>query len=329
MQRGRATLTTLAGLALACGGSGIIEPEVVHTEPLDLSGVPAPTLGDGILDELKRSPLWSVSGGVAALRSVTPQGGEPVLVTEWLDQGAPPISQIHNGAIRQGNAVMSLSVKVTSEPPEEPAATLGGSAPLPITAGYADGVPDGYSESTLWVVLGEGLWLQVAEQSPDPHRAATKAAVEGAVAALTRAAAGRGQPARDLYAPFFSAVGGAGTLLRYEGLQSRDTLGAVFVAEAGRRYDGVMVRVFDEAVCGGECTRGWQQERKAEQLGAPPPGDLVFALVEDNAVYLSGEADERYGIFTGSESFEAEIRWTDAGGAPLASERGLFRGWQR
>ena len=85
--------------------------------------------------------------------------------------------------------------------------------------------------------------------------------------------------------------------VRYPQLQGRDTLGVSFPIETGRAYNGIQVRVFEDTICGGECTRDFRQSAKAELLGAPLMGDWGFSLIEDNAVYLGGEHDQRYGIW--------------------------------
>ena len=57
--------------------------------------------------------------------------------------------------------------------------------------------------------------------------------------------------------------------------------------------------------------------------------DLVFFLIEDNAVYLSGDYDQRFGTFTGKESFDGTIEVLNDKGAVLLKTTDKFKGWQR
>lgn len=72
-----------------------------------------------------------------------------------------------------------------------------------------------------------------------------------------------------------------------------------------------------------------QPAREGGDAGEPPVGDLALLIVEDCAVYLYGPGSRRYGTFSGSAAFEAEIRWLDRAGRPIHTERGPFRGWER
>jgi len=55
----------------------------------------------------------------------------------------------------------------------------------------------------------------------------------------------------------------------------------------------------------------------------------LFFLIEDNAVYLSEKYDQRFGIFTGKESFKGIVEVLNDSGEVLLRTTGLFRGWQR
>jgi len=329
----RAAAATL-WLALACAGAAPT-PTVVHTAEVDLSGLTAPTVDGARMEALKRSPLWQVTrerdGSLAArLRTASGLDGAHRFVNEWLAAGTPDGWSLEGDGRWRGPDVVDLSITVHDTQPEGDVVTLGGIAELPIQANYATEL-DGNAASVLVVSLGGGLWLSVREQGAAPARQATRDAVAVALRAIEEAAPldTPGALARELHADFFAAVGAPPATLRFKGLQERDALGVVLVADADHRYDGVQVRVFEPDICGGECTRDFRQAQKAELLGSPPAGDWVLALVPDNAVFLSGEHDQKHGVFTGSASFDAEIRWTDADGARLHSYQGPFWGWQR
>jgi len=52
-------------------------------------------------------------------------------------------------------------------------------------------------------------------------------------------------------------------------------------------------------------------------------------LIEDNAIYLSEKYDQRFGTFTGKESFEGNIEVLNNEGKVLLKSKGPFKGWQR
>jgi hypothetical protein len=55
----------------------------------------------------------------------------------------------------------------------------------------------------------------------------------------------------------------------------------------------------------------------------------VFFLIEDNAVYLSGQYDQRFGTFTGTESFEGTLEVLNESEEVLFQTTDWFKGWQR
>jgi hypothetical protein len=357
----------LAGLAGTVGGAVVAaseqtRPVAVHTVELDVAGLSWAPVSDGsvLVRKLARSPLWSVTWNrdgavVASYRTVSQVAPPDTLISfdpgraelsdwlgSWVAAGTPPpqssemVAAVGNGGLRRGGAIVSIEVTNQAPDPSLPVAALGadpGRVALPVLGMPYLGATalDGNTWSLLTVLLADGWWLRVREQGASTDRHETRAALVVALADLQRVAALPADTlARDAYADVFAALGGPTPhSLRYPGRQDRDTLGLVLQVADGLDYEGVTVRVFDEAVCDGECTRDTSQHAKAELLGEPPPGDLAFVLMEDCAVYLDAAGSRRYGTFSGSGPFEAEIRWLDREGRPIASERGPFRGWER
>lgn len=334
-------------------------PPVVATAELDVSGLTWTPVADGtaLLRKLARSPLWAVTwdregAAVASYRTVYQAMPDDVVTLEpgraplhdwlgsWVAAGTPPpqsdemFAAVGNGTVHRGGAWVSIEVTNAPPAPSVAVTTLGaGRVPLPMLGLSYAAKPamDGNAWSLVVVPLADGLWLRVREQGASPDRRETRAALEVALAELKRVAAlPPGTLARDAYAAVFAALGGPTPhALRYPGMQDRDTLGLVLQVAEGFDYEGVTVRVFDETVCHGECTRDYSQRAKALMLGEPPVGDLALVIVEDCAVYLDGPGSQRYGTFSGSGPFEAEIRWSDRADRPIHSERGPFRGWER
>ena len=117
---------------------------------------------------------------------------------------------------------------------------------------------------------------------------------------------------------------------RFPGTQDRDTFYGYFRAKTGVSYDGINIKISHPIYCNGECTRKYSRLEKAEYIGESyQENDILFFLIEDNAVYLSGKYDQRFGIFTGKESFSGSLEVLNCKGQILLKTKGKFKGWQR
>ena len=101
-------------------------------------------------------------------------------------------------------------------------------------------------------------------------------------------------------------------------------------AKPDTSYKGVNIKISHPQYCPNEGTRESSRLRKAEHLGKPYlDGDVVFFMIEDNAVYLPREYDDRFGIFTGKESFEGDLELLNDREQVLLKTKDMFKGWQR
>lgn len=341
----------LAGVSasgLACGGSW--DPVVVSQAHVDLTNVSAPVVGDAarLMENLARSPLWGVrskdgtrSAFLRVATNADPFTPQSMFLGAWIRAGHPPFgtdsssspampitsSPVALDSRWQSAAVVDLGVEVLTEKPAQPASAWGVPVDLGIYSTWSKQV-DGNAWTTLVLQLG-GVWLVIREQGAG-DRSATRAALDVALDEIARVAT---LPdtylARDIYADVFAVLGKPPAPLRYAGIQDRDTLGLVFETQPGFDYQHVQVDVGEPKICGGECTDPRRQADKAVDLGHPPPGDWALVVVPDNAVFLDAEQNARYGTFSGSDAFDAEIRWADAAGRPIWVGHGPFRGWER
>lgn len=134
----------------------------------------------------------------------------------------------------------------------------------------------------------------------------------------------------EFYTTYFNSITADFELQRTEGIQGRDNFYGYFRVKNGTNYDGINIKISHPTYCPDEGTRKGNRLRKAEYSGTPYiEDDLVFYLIDDNAVYLSDEYDERFGFFSGNETFEGKIEILNIDQEVLLESKGPFTGWQR
>lgn len=179
------------------------------------------------------------------------------------------------------------------------------------------------------------IYVILHELGADPSRSTTFAK---ALPALQELADIAGSPetyrVEERYSEFFKRFFDGPLkdqeLQRFPGLQDRDTFYGYFRANPATSYHGINIKISHPVYCPDEGTRRDARLQKAEYSGTPyEADDIVFFLIEDNAVYLSGAYDQRFGTFTGKESFEGDLEVLNDQGAVLLKTKGPFKGWQR
>jgi len=134
----------------------------------------------------------------------------------------------------------------------------------------------------------------------------------------------------DFFQLFFKTPLKDREIRRFPGTQDRDTFYGYFRTEPDLSYRGINIKISHPVFCPDEGTRKHSRLEKAEYSGTPfQPDDTVFFLIEDNAVYLSGEYDQRFGIFTGKESFDGKLEVLNDREQVLFETTDKFKGWQR
>lgn len=134
----------------------------------------------------------------------------------------------------------------------------------------------------------------------------------------------------DFYTTYFDSTEPEFGLKRIEGIQGRDNFYGYFRAKSGKSYNGINIKISHPIYCPDEGTRKSRRLQKAEFVGSPYlKHDLLFYLITDNAVYLSGEYDERFGVFSGNETFEGKIEVLNLDQELLLESSGQFTAWQR
>jgi len=322
----------------ARGANPVLQEVTAQAPPLTLTTVADPA---SLLDDLKRSPFWyvtSANGGWSAslrtLASSRRDDGDFLSRALAADPTAVAGQRIANGGLRSADVItLDASVRFGPIPDETTVLPASGAWRFPIRGRYSTTL-DGNSYSQVALTLAPDVHLVVYEQGQDPARAATLDALTHALDQVARVlalpAGYRGADVyRDFYDAFFPALTGTGRI-RFAGLQDRDSIGGVLEVIDGVDLAGVQVQVSHPTYCGGTCTVGFRQQRKAEHLGSGATAtDRVFFLVEDNACLLAGSWDQQFGTFSGSGPFVGTVEILGPGGVVLDRYDGPFRGWER
>ncbi len=117
---------------------------------------------------------------------------------------------------------------------------------------------------------------------------------------------------------------------RYPGSQNRDTFFGFFHGKSNTKHEGISIKISHPVYCPDECTQRIKRLRKAEYLGKPYfDDDIMFFLIEDNAVYLPPKYNKQFGIFSGHESFNGLLEVRNADNVVILSATKSFKGWER
>jgi hypothetical protein len=308
------------------------------------------TKSDRFLNDLMLSPFWKVEkegdgAFIAKARSIGedwPSDGAGSFLFEFMaksNQTLPEDGRIHNRYLDGDKTFSAFQITVVFQKPDLAHVTLGESGQkvtIPVYESYEEKIgPNSSSDLAIKLSSQHEVYVILHEQGSDPTR---KTTIEKALPAIQELAGLINAPesyrVEQRYAAFFkmlftSPLKDVG-IERFPGNQDRDTFYGYFRTKPGTSYAGVNIKISHPVYCPDEGTRGHSRLRKAEYLGEPyQEGDIVFFLIEDNAVYLGGEYDERFGTFTGKESFEGDLEVLNDQGAGLLMTKGQFKGWQR
>lgn len=338
-------------LALSTSCSGNFTSKKVHDAIGTLPELPKIDVSapDRFLNDLMLSPLWKVEKDrdgcfVAKARSIGrewPAGGEGLFLYEFMAKGekSPPSdSSIHDGYLRGDKTFSSFQITVVFKKPDPAYVTVGESGQAVMIGIYESFEPKigPNSTSCLAVRLSSSneIYVILHEQGSDPGRKTTFAKLLPALRELEGMV--NSPPTyrvEERYAAFFKLFFTLplkdSEIKRFPGSQDRDTFYGYFRAKPDISYNGINIKISHPVYCPDEGTREYSRLEKAEYSGVPyEKNDVVFFLIEDNAVYLSGEYDQRFGTFTGKESFEGTLEVLNAKGQVLLTTTGQFKGWQ-
>lgn len=194
------------------------------------------------------------------------------------------------------------------------------------------------SYSTLVFELSdnEDIYLLIREQGSDTNREVTFASIPEILKEVETINELPGSySAKDVYKDFFKLrfedLEAEKSIKRTPGSQDRDTFYGYFKADKDISYNGINIKISHPIYCNGACTRASSRIRKAEYPGKPYiKDDLLYFQIEDNAVYLfKKEYDQKFGIFSGSGSFEGKLEIMNNEEKALYQANGQFKGWER
>jgi hypothetical protein len=342
----------LIALALCNSCSAGYTTKKVHNATGHLPALPAIDVSepDRFLNDLKLTPLWKVEKDrdgsfVAKARSLGqdwPSDGEGMFLFEFMAQGEkslPKDYRIHDRYLNGDKTFSSFQVTVVFKKPDLTRMTLvtsGQDVTLGVYESYETKIgPNSFSDMAIRLSSQHEIYLVLHEQGADPARKTTFAKVLPALQELAGIAdSPKTYRVEERYAAFFKVFFTPPLkdqeLKRFPGLQDRDTFYGYFRVKPDTSYNGINIKISHPVYCPDEGTRKYSRLEKAEYSGAPyQKDDIVFFLIEDNAVYLSGEYDERFGTFTGKDSFDGILEVLNDRGQVLFKTTDKFKGWQR
>ncbi|THB69286.1 MAG: hypothetical protein D6B27_00805 [Gammaproteobacteria bacterium] len=339
-------------LALCNSCSAGYDRKKVHEAKGTLPALPQIdiTKPDRFLNDLMLSPYWKVEkrrdgAFIAKARSIRqdwPSDSEGSFLFEFMANQAPTIPEnyrLHNKYLDGDKLFFSFQVIVVFQKPDLSSVTLGASGEtvsIPVYESFESKIgPNSGSDLAIKLSGQDEIYVILHEQGSDPDRKTTFSKILPAMKELASLAnTPEAYRVKERYADFFKIFFTPAlkdeTIKRFPGIQDRDTFYGYFQVKPGTSYAGINIKISHPVYCPGEGTRRHSRLQKAEYLGKPyREGDIVFFLIEDNAVYLSGEYDQRFGTFTGKESFEGNLEVLNNQEKVLLKTKGKFKGWQR
>jgi len=250
-----------------------------------------------------------------------------------------PDYRIYNEHLSGNNDFFAFGITVVFREPDFSRITLGAAGKnvkIPVNDRYSNKL-SGNSSSALAFKLSNDheVYVILNEQGADPKRKTTFAKALPVLEELAQLASAPDEYRADdrysvFFGKFFSMPLGDSGIKRFPGMQDRDTFYGYLRTKPETSYNGINIKISHPVYCPVEGTSETSRLRKAEYLGmGHEDGDLVFFLIEDNAVYLSEEYDQRFGTFTGKESFEGDLELLNEEGVVLLKTKENFKSWQR
>jgi hypothetical protein len=352
--------TTCLVLALL-GGIGsffllrhiVFASKKVHEVTKDLPDFPKVNVTDPdrFLNDLKLSPLWKVErehdgSFIAIARSIKPddpfdESGRMFLfeLMGKKDKTLPKDYSIRNRYLAGRKTFSSFSVIVVFKRPRDIEVTFGESgqkATLGVYESYEKILgPNSSSHLAITLSKQHEVYVLLREQGADSTRSTTFAILPHVLRELADIALSPDQyRVEERYEAFFKLFFklplGNQKLKHFPGIQDRDTFYGYFRAQSTISYSGINIKISHPVYCPDEGTRKYSRLQKAEYLGTPHhENDILFFLIEDNTVYLSGKYDEQFGTFTGTNSFDGILEILNDKEAVLLKTTDKFKGWQR
>jgi len=351
------TAVVLAGIVIG-GGLFFLRRTVIHGKEVCTATGTLPefprievSLPDRFLNDLMLSPLWKVEKDrngffVAKARSIIPdspfdeQGRE--FLFEFLatpGKPAPTDFRIRDEYLDGRETFSSFQILIVFAKPDlahMAAGQSGQSVTIPVYESFGQNIgPNSSSDLAIRLSAQHDIYAILHEQGADPKRRTTFAKVLPTLQELADIA--QSPPSyrvEDRYATFFQRLFDSPLkdqqIKRFPGTQDRDTFYGYVRTKPATSYSGINIKISHPVYCPDEGTRKHSRLQKAEYSGKPyQESDVVFFLIEDNAVYLSAEHDERFGTFTGKESFDGTLEVLNDQGQVLLMTTDKFKGWQR
>jgi hypothetical protein len=340
-------------VVVVSGDSSNGEPTVrkVHTVTETLPEFPKIDVSTRhrFLNDLMLSPLWKVEkqrdgSFIAKARSIVPGSAFDPTGRQFLfefmmsPKKALPAEYVICDRYLRGDdkTFTSFQIQVVFSKPDSAGVGFGKSGEkmaLEVER-YGDS-PDSLSDLAVKLSAQHEIYVVLHEQGADPTRRTTFDKLQPALRELADIA-GSSEKYRveERYAAFFKLFFRQPLkeqeMKRFPGIQGRDTFYGYFRAKPSTSYNGINIKISHPVYCPDEGTRDYSRLEKAEYCGVPYHAkDLVFFLIEDNAVYLPRKYDERFGYFSGKETFDGTVEVLNETGTVLLKTVDKFTGWER
>jgi hypothetical protein len=306
---------------------------------------------DKFLNDLKLSPMWKVEkdddGSFRSIaRTVASEShfdkSRREFLFELFQREKPELRKdliIRNDYIDGVSGFSCFSARVIFHKPDTSkvsVAAADGNVTLRVFEFFGDRIGlNSNSQLAIKISDKRDIYLILDEQGSDESRAATFEKLVSVMQELERLTKlPKEYRVDEIYKKFFEAVFDMPLkdheLRRFPGMQDRDTFYGYFKAVPGTSYEGINIKISHPVYCPDEGTRKSSRLRKAEYLGKPyQNGDVMFFLIEDNAVYLNDQYNKQFGTFTGSGSFDGTLEILNGEGICLLKTTDKFKGWER
>ena len=303
------------------------------------------------LNDLKLSPMWKVEkerdgSFIARARSINPESpfdetGRMFLfeLLDSKDRSLPKDYRIRNSYLEGRNTFCCFTLVVVFQKPNNSQVTFvesGRNVIMGVYESYENKIgQNSSSDLAIKLSLQHEIYVVLHEQGADPARSTTFAKALPVMHELAGIVSSPEQYRveeryEDFFKLFFQASLREQELKRLPGIQDRDTFSGYFRSHPNTSYTGINIKISHPIYCPDEGTRKHSRLQKAEYLGKPyHENDVLFFLIEDNAVYLPVKYNKQFGIFSGTSSFDGNLEILNAEGAVLLKTTGKFKGWER
>ena len=298
------------------------------------------------MNDLMLSPMWKVEknrdGFVAKARSIEQKNlFDGLFLFELMAKSNRRFSSHHkiHHCLHGRDIFFTIELSVVFQKPHKPEITFGKSeqkSKIKVYNSFEDSIgPNSYSYLAIKLSLQHEIYVIIREQGADLSRKTTLKKVVVAMDEITKLASLANEYwVKEYYKDFFQFLFKRPLMQqeikRIAGNQDRDTFYGYLQSQPNKNYAGVNIKISHPVYCPSEGTSKHARLAKAEYLGVPyHMHDILFFLIEDNAVYLPLKYSKQFGTFSGKTSFNGNLEILNIENKVLLKTVKKFKGWER